>query len=776
MKTMKKYFVFLSAALVSFALASCQKEVDAPEEPVIEPKVEVTGVVPFDINAHIAETKTTLNTSTYEVAWQDSDVLYAVTTDAAWGDGTSSSDASGDNIATFSYDGAKFTTDKVIADGSHTFNFIYEGSGQKKYHRATGTTHQLYATQTVDAENPVQNLKANDALVGQITKTVPASLTDITMSHIYSLMKVTIKNKLGSDVTATKFEIEIEGEDLAGIFNVAFDTPGVSLKSGGTDMITVNITNGAIDNNGSIDIYFVMAPVTDFTGDVTFTVTTSDSKTYSKTNSVADLTFAAGTYNTANFSLKAAPMKTYTRINSIGDLTTGDYVIVGEQSTTSYGIFPCVTPDNKGRIAYTKDYSSSGEVPASITTNDASEVFTLTVSGSSPKTVTIYNSAISKYLTASSSLAWASSSPTSFTATATDNQFCFATASTYLGVNQNNDYWRDYASSTLVQTNDLILYKLDNRTLSSIALSGTYPTAFYTGDTFSYEGLVVTATYDDSSASVVTPTSVSTPDLSTPGVKNVTVSYTFRDVTKTANYDVTVTNLPAFTVTLADTSTDLEEASPGAGVVLPSREAVGQYTFTGWSETNVSVETTTAPIIIPAGAYNPTSNVTLYPVYTKTTSSTGWTKTALDAVSAGVYIIYNQSGYPFDGTITNGHGNCIATAITFAGNTATSIPDGALEITLAAVTGGFTMYAEGKGYLYATKAASGGLSWHNSEESYWEYASSNWKYNSNSAYLRSYDASSKGIRTYGSNLGNGTILLIKKATIYTTVYNSSPLA
>ena len=776
MRTMKKYFIILSAAVVSFALVSCQKEVDNHEESTIENGVEELGVIPFDLNANIAETKTTLNTSTYAVTWQDSDVLYAVTTDAEWGAGDKDTDASGDNIATFTYDGGIFTTDKVISEGSHTFNFIYEGSGQKKYHRAAGSTHQLYATQSVDAANPAQNLKANDALVGQITKTIPATLADITLSHIYTLMKVTIKNKLGADVTATKFEIQIDGEDIAGVFNVAFNTPGISLKSGGTDKITVNITNGSISNNGSIDIYFVMAPVTDFTGDVTFTVTDSESKTYSKTNSVSDLTFAAGTYNTANFSLKPAPMLTYTRINSIGDLTTGDYVIVGEKSTTSYGIFPCIDPDNKGRIAYTEAYTSTATVPENITTDDASKVFTLTVSGSSPKTVTIYNAAINKYLTASSTLAWASSSPTSFTATSTDNQFCFATASTYLGVNKDYNHWRDYASSTLVQTNDLILYKLDNRTLSSISLSGTYPTEFHTGDSFSYAGLIVTATFDDSSESVVTPTSVSTPDLSTTGTKKVTVSYTFKDVTKTADYDVTVSALPTYTVTLADTSTDLVEASPGAGVVLPSRDAIGTYSFAGWSETNVSVETTSAPTIIPAGDYNPTSNVTLYPVYSKTSSSTGWTKVAINAVDAGVYIIYNQSGYPFDGTISSGHGNCIGTAITFSGDTATSIPAGALEITFTAVTGGFTLYSEGKGYLYASKAASGGLAWHATEESYWKYDNENWVYNSNSARLRSYDASSKGLRTYGNNSGNGALLLIKKGTIYTTYYNSSPSA
>lgn len=365
MKTMKKYFILLSAAFVSVALvSSCQKEIGKLQKPIEEPHIE-EGVIPFELNANIAETKTTLNTSTYAVTWEASDVLYAVTTDAAWGDGTSSSDASGDNIATFTYSDGKFTTDKVIAAGAHTFNFIYEGSNQKKYHRATGTTHQLSATQAVDAENPAQNLKVNDALVGQITKTIPASLTDITMSHIYTLMKVTLKNKLGAAVTATKFEIQIEGENIAGIFDVAFDTPGAAFKTGGSDKITVNITNGAIADEGTIDVYFVMAPVTNFTGDVTFTVTDSNENIYTRTNAVAGLTFAAGTYNTANFSLKVAAPLYPTIDTSSSDYTTGFETDFTAESTYNNTTVKVDGPDGGKWGSYYGTASTSDKITGS---------------------------------------------------------------------------------------------------------------------------------------------------------------------------------------------------------------------------------------------------------------------------------------------------------------------------------------------------------------------------------------------------------------------------
>ena len=102
---------------------------------------------------------------------------------------------------------------------------------------------------------------------------------------------------------------------------------------------------------------------------------------------------------------------------------------------------------------------------------------------------------------------------------------------------------------------------------------------------------------------------------------------------------------PAYTVTLGDNSSTLTEAEGGAGVTLPTRSDVGNYTFAGWSETNVSTETTTAPTIIEAGIYNPTSNITLYPVYTRSEggSTSGWVEVTTDPIEEGDYVILGAS-------------------------------------------------------------------------------------------------------------------------------------
>ena len=91
---------------------------------------------------------------------------------------------------------------------------------------------------------------------------------------------------------------------------------------------------------------------------------------------------------------------------------------------------------------------------------------------------------------------------------------------------------------------------------------------------------------------------------------------------------------PTYTVTLGDDNTELTQASAGASVTLPERGDVDPYSFEGWSETDVEDETTTAPTIIPAGNYTPTADITLYPVYTRTTAASGPTNVTANVTIA----------------------------------------------------------------------------------------------------------------------------------------------
>lgn len=77
--------------------------------------------------------------------------------------------------------------------------------------------------------------------------------------------------------------------------------------------------------------------------------------------------------------------------------------------------------------------------------------------------------------------------------------------------------------------------------LSSIALSGNFPTEFIAGDDFSHEGMVVTATFENGASKIVeSGFDFSGYNMSSAGNQTVTVSYTKNNVTKTADYNIVV--------------------------------------------------------------------------------------------------------------------------------------------------------------------------------------------------------------------------------------------
>lgn len=343
MKTMKKCFILLGATLGLFALASCQKEVE-----VNVPEKNANKHIPFILKAGLPETKTTIDADTWEMSWADNDVIYAVTTDEEWGKAYAD-DNDGETIANFTYSDGSFTPDLEISDGSHTFNFLYTANeSQRSFHRGKATSFSLAASQTMDASAPTASLKLNDALAGQITTTTPTTFVNVPMDHLFTLMKVTLKNKTGGAIAVNKFEIKADDGVLAGIFNVVFGaTPSISLKQSEKDYISVDITNGTIAADGELPVFFVMAPLSNYSGDITFTVSDTDGNTYTKTNSVSGVSFNPGEYNTASYSLKNADPVECVEL---------DWTYPTEGAATSAGIsaIPGVTVSGLG-----SDYAAS---------------------------------------------------------------------------------------------------------------------------------------------------------------------------------------------------------------------------------------------------------------------------------------------------------------------------------------------------------------------------------------------------------------------------------
>ena len=680
MKTMKKYSILLSATLAILALASCQKEQEVVNEET--PNAEVIDntptSVPFVLRADIPsvnseepsgpETKTTLNTSTWAVDWESTDVIYAVTTDKAWGQDYAD-DKSGDTIAEFAYDSEKgsFSTNMAIADGNHTFNFLYTASPQKSYHRGGSTTFQLYGTQTFDASDPTANLKLYDALAAQVTATTPTTFADVDMSHLFTLMKVTLKNKTGASVNITKFEIEIPGEDLYGIFDVTFGTtPSAAYNRNGGDKITINISNGTVANGASLDVYFVMGAVSGYTGEVTFKVTDSADNTYTKTNTInaPGVTFAAGTYNTANYSLKTMDPPTVTSWveTAIGSLSAGDIVAI---------------VDKKSSRAMTNNNGTSSAPAASAVTISGSNI-TSTVADNIQWVFEIPSAGNYSFKVPGSSNYLYTTNSNNGVRVGTNANKVFTLSTKWLKNNETGRYvgvyneqdWRCYDNTTgNISGTVTAFYKKTDVAVASHTISITSPsngTVVTSPASTAYESATVTITATPNDGYAVS--AVSVVDASSNTVTTTPVDAThFTFTMPSDDVTVTVTFARVYTITATATNGSIEispstTALAGETITITATPNSG-YAFDSWSVTGATpASTTTNPttFTMPASDVSVIATFAIAKTITRLVASIDDVPAAgvSGEIEAGVYSLTNavegDLNVTYDGTVVTG--------------------------------------------------------------------------------------------------------------------------
>lgn len=243
--------------------------------------------------------------------------------------------------------------------------------------------------------------------------------------------------------------------------------------------------------------------------------------------------------------------------------------------------------------------------------------------------------------------------------------------------------------------------------------------------------------------------------------------------------EATFISVPTYTINyttngIAESATTVVNQGDAIGTLAEPTAAniPNGYVFRGWSANDVTLTDDEPTYVLATDV--PTGNMNLKAVFAIKEADAEpdtWTKISLSEVTVteGTYALLTTDGHAFNGSISSGHGQVTSSAFTFTNGVATAAPEGVCELTFTTSGDGFTMYKDGKGYLYASAASSGKLAWHDTESSYWSYASSNWKYASNSAYLRSYNNSS--IRTYSTN--NGDVLVLAKKVLGTPAIYSN---
>ena len=197
-----------------------------------------------------------------------------------------------------------------------------------------------------------------------------------------------------------------------------------------------------------------------------------------------------------------------------------------------------------------------------------------------------------------------------------------------------------------------------NLVLSSISVSGQ-TTNYVKNGAFGFDG-VCTAHYEGGYEETVTPTSVSSPDMSTTGVKTITVSFTYDEVTKSTTYDITVTQhrvvIEETTVeatgsfeyssgelvkdpeSLAKPTTggyaQIESVSPSYALRLGASKSTGRITVSATDITSITVR---------ARAYGTDSNVILNIGGTEKTLTSSWADYTVDFATPQTSVLVTTS-------------------------------------------------------------------------------------------------------------------------------------
>lgn len=310
------------------------------------------------------------------------------------------------------------------------------------------------------------------------------------------------------------------------------------------------------------------------------------------------------------------------------------------------------------------------------------------------------------------------------------------------------------------------------KTLTSIAITGEPAQTEYTeGETFSAEGLTVTATYDDASTAVVTADATWSfePATLAASTTSVTATATYNEKTASETYNVTVKEIPTYTYTWMVNGTEVKKSvlKEGTAVEVPANpENIDDKVFTGWV-TTATVDANVAPTYATIDE-TAKANTTYYAVFATLKQGAGekWVKkTASEITEEGVYALITEDGYAFNGEISGsyrGDGQSTETAFEFVNNEATSAPKGTCELTFkksekAETDGneGYNMINKATGkFLTSMDNSQGNLTWSVLEDSYW-YNNNGWIFKKNDTHLRVFFISGNAptFRSYPNNNG-----------------------
>lgn len=368
----------------------------------------------------------------------------------------------------------------------------------------------------------------------------------------------------------------------------------ISKKQNASSTITVNVTNGTVAADNSLSVYFVMAPLSNYSGDVTFKVTDAEGKTYTKTVTLNGISFEAGKYNTTPYTIQDADVVTP---NVTWDLTQESYSSTAADKVTWTSDYVNLSLEQGESTSPANNYLGGTNAHTRVYKG---HVMTFAPVGKYQIEKIEYFATETQYVDELTNSTWTNAKVSSS-----------GTTITVIPDNGHDDVSVTIGAATRF-TAITVYYTLDEDyvipTVKSIVISGQ-TTEFVQDATFSFDGTVTAIYTNGKEVDVTENVTVSTPDLTTLGTKEVTVTYMDGETPVTATYEITVVEASAISGWILTSFADLKEGDQVVIVGTKSSKPYAMSNDKGTGNPPILVEVTVSGNKL---ANDPETNVIWY--------------------------------------------------------------------------------------------------------------------------------------------------------------------
>ena len=278
---------------LALSITDCQKELVDQTTPASEPN--------FELFAQPVTTKTANNG--LDTKWVANDAINVFHAEA----GSTAYDSDGrftvKDIETGRFDGT--VSKSLSADKSYDWYAFYPYTSQitTPGDREVGWVTVGGTSQTQTGNGSRAHLAGESCpLYGIASNVASDKVPSISMNHLTSVIKVSVTNNSGEDLTVSS--VSFTGtEDIVGTYFINFAASPVAYKSSGNAYVSstasLTVSNGeALANGSSADFYIALKPFTAKTGSTLKLAVNGYEKTLTLKN---DITFTAGHIKPLNF-------------------------------------------------------------------------------------------------------------------------------------------------------------------------------------------------------------------------------------------------------------------------------------------------------------------------------------------------------------------------------------------------------------------------------------------------------------------------------------------